>query len=155
MKLIILDDVIGSIPKYNSLVYNLTSKARHWSICMIISSQNLRELPPVCRNNTTNWGFFRSGNLKEVGKMMEEMGSLGSPENCYALYCACVEEPHKFMYVDNKFNVYKCFTEHVWSKYTEDGKYNTDFVGADKDKNGLMGQTNVEDPNKKLDKASK
>ena len=132
MKLIILDDVIGSIPKYNSLVYNLTSKSRHWSISMIISSQNLRELPPVVRNNTTNWAFFRSGNLKEVEKMMEELGSLGSKENCYALYCACVEEPHKFMYVDNKYNVHKCFTEHIWSKYTEDGHYNTDFVGNDK-----------------------
>ncbi len=130
MKLVILDDVIGSIPKYNSLVYNLTSKARHWSISMIISTQNLRELPPVCRNNTTNWAFFRSGNLKEIEKMMEEMGSLGSKDNCYALYQACVEEPHKFMYVDADFNVYKCFTEHVWSKYTEDGKYNQDFVGS-------------------------
>tara|TARA_R110002072_G_scaffold165892_2_gene319134 strand:- start:22592 stop:23479 length:888 start_codon:yes stop_codon:yes gene_type:complete len=130
MKLIILDDVIGSIPKYNSLVYNLTSKARHWSISMIISTQNLRELPPVCRNNTTNWAFFRSGNLKEIEKMMEEMGSLGSKENCYNLYNACVEEPHKFMYVDSDFNVYKCFTEHVWSKYTEDGRYNEDFVGG-------------------------
>ncbi len=131
MKLIILDDVIGSIPKYNSLVYNLTSKARHWSISMIISSQNLRELPPVCRNNTTHWGFFRSGNLKEVEKMLEEMGSLGSKENCFQLYQHCVEEPHKFMYINDKFEVYKCFTEHIWSKYTEDGKYNTDFVGGD------------------------
>ena len=130
MKLIILDDVIGSIPKYNSLVYNLTSKARHWSISMIISTQNLRELPPVCRNNTTNWAFFRSGNLKEVEKMLEEMGSLGSKENCYALYQHCVEEPHKFMYIDTEFNVHKCFTEHIWSKYTEDGRYNTEFVGG-------------------------
>lgn len=148
MKLIILDDVIGSIPKYNSLVYNLTSKARHWSISMIISTQNLRELPPVVRNNTTNWAFFRSGNLKEVGKMLEEMGSLGSPENCFALYQACVEEPHKFMYIDNKFNVYKCFTEHLWSKYTEDGRYNTDFAGADGVDMEDMGQ--VDDPNKRL-----
>lgn len=132
MKLIILDDVIGSIPKYNSLVYNLTSKARHWSISMIISSQNLRELPPVCRNNTTHWAFFRSGNLKEIEKMMEELGSLGSKENCLALYQECVEEPHKFMYIDEKFNVYKTFTEHIWSKFTEDGHYNTDFVGAEK-----------------------
>ena len=132
MKLIILDDVIGSIPKYNSLVYNLTSKARHWSISMIISSQNLRELPPVCRNNTTHWAFFRSGNLKEIEKMMEELGSLGSKENCLALYQECVEEPHKFMYIDEKYNVYKTFTEHIWSKFTEDGHYNTDFVGAEK-----------------------
>ena len=130
MKLVILDDVIGSIPKFNSLVYNLTSKARHWSISMIISTQNLRELSPVCRNNTTHWAFFRSGNLKEIEKMMEEMGSLGSKENCYQLYQHCVEEPHKFIYVDEKFNVYKTFTEHVWSKYTEDGKYNTDFVNG-------------------------
>tara|TARA_R110002012_G_scaffold207488_3_gene377505 strand:+ start:567 stop:1463 length:897 start_codon:yes stop_codon:yes gene_type:complete len=141
MKLIILDDVIGSIPKYNSLIYNLTSKARHWSISMIISTQNLRELPPVCRNNTTNWGFFRSGNLKEVEKMLEEMGSLGSKDNCYNLYQTCVEEPHKFMYIDEKYNVYKTFTEHIWSKFTEDGKYNSDFVGGnasiedDKNKN--------------------
>jgi len=131
MKLIILDDVIGSIPKYNSLIYNLTSKARHWSISMIISTQNLRELPPVCRNNTTHWGFFRSGNLKEIEKMMEELGSLGSKDNCFNLYQHCVEEPHKFMYVDEKYNVYKCFTEHVWSKYDEAGRYNTDFVGGD------------------------
>ena len=130
MKMIVLDDVIGSIPKYNSLVYNLTSKARHWSISMIISTQNLRELPPVVRNNTTNWAFFRSGNLKEVEKMMEELGSLGSKENCFNLYSACVEEPHKFMYVDAKYNVFKCFTEHIWSKYTDDGKYNSDFVGG-------------------------
>lgn len=129
MKLIILDDVIGSIPKFNSLVYNLTSKARHWSISMIISTQNLRELPPVVRNNTTNWIFFRSGNLREIQKMMEEMGSLGSPDNCYQLYTTCVEEPHKFMYVDNKMNVYRCFTEHIWSKFTDDGKYNQDFIG--------------------------
>ena len=149
MKLIILDDVIGSIPKYNSLVYNLTSKARHWSISMIISTQNLRELPPVCRNNTTHWGFFRSGNLKEIGKMMEEMGSLGSPDNCFALYNHCVEEPHKFMYIDNNFNVHKCFSEHVWSKYTEDGRYNTDFMGDTADgvlkENGI----DVDDPTKK------
>tara|TARA_R110002096_G_scaffold115078_1_gene249286 strand:- start:75 stop:719 length:645 start_codon:yes stop_codon:yes gene_type:complete len=151
MKLIILDDVIGSIPKYNSLVYNLTSKARHWSISMIISSQNLRELPPVCRNNTTHWAFFRSGNLKEIGKMMEEMGSLGSPDNCFALYNHCVEEPHKFMYIDNGFNVHKCFQEHVWSKYTEDGHYNTDFVGSDSKKAGLIGDgaIDVDDPTKK------
>ena len=149
MRLIILDDVIGSIPKYNSLVYNLTSKARHWSINMIISTQNLRELPPVCRNNTTHWAFFRSGNLKEVGKMMEEMGSLGSPDNCYALYQACVEEPHKFMYIDNKYNVHKCFTEHVWSKFTEDGKYNTDFIGNDKQKynvNDIQQNESVQKP---------
>ena len=131
MKLIILDDVIGSIPKYNSLIYNLTSKARHWSISMIISTQNLRELPPVCRNNTTHWGFFRSGNLKEVEKMMEELGSLGSKDNCFNLYTHCVEEPHKFMYVDHNYNVYKCFTEHIWSKYDESGRYNADFMGGD------------------------
>jgi|TARA_R110001592_G_scaffold18564_3_gene76885 hypothetical protein len=148
MKLIILDDVIGSIPKFNSLVYNLTSKARHWSISMIISSQNLRELPPVCRNNTTHWAFFRSGNLKEIGKMMEEMGSLGSPDNCYSLYCTCVEEPHKFMYIDNKFNVHRCFSEHIWSKYTEDGHYNTDFVGADSAKSGMIASQSIEDPTK-------
>jgi hypothetical protein len=150
MKLIILDDVIGSIPKYNSLVYNLTSKARHWSISMIISTQNLRELPPVCRNNTTHWAFFRSGNLKEIGKMMEEMGSLGSPENCFNLYTHCVEEPHKFMYIDNSFNVHKCFSEHVWSKYTEDGRYNTDFMGGDADGTlGDMKDMRVDDPTKK------
>ena len=146
MKLIILDDVIGSIPKYNSLIYNLTSKARHWSISMIISTQNLRELPPVCRNNTTHWGFFRSGNLKEVEKMLEEMGSLGSKDNCYALYQHCVEEPHKFMYIDEKYNVYKTFTEHIWSKFTEDGRYNTDFVGGD--------GTSIEDEKKAQDKNS-
>ena len=138
MKLIILDDVIGSIPKYNSLIYNLTSKARHWSISMIISTQNLRELPPVCRNNTTNWGFFRSGNLKEVEKMLEEMGSLGSKENCFELYNHCVEEPHKFMYIDANYNVFKCFTEHVWSKFTEDGKYNADFLGGNSAQEGEM-----------------
>ena len=137
MKLIILDDVIGSISKYNSLVYNLTSKARHWSISMIISTQNLRELPPVCRNNTTNWAFFRSGNLKEIEKMMEELGSLGSKENCLALYNACVEEPHKFMYIDADYNVFKCFTEHIWSKFTPDGKYNTDFVGGNELENNI------------------
>ena len=63
--------------------------------------------------------------------MLEEMGSLGSKENCYALYQTCVEEPHKFMYVDEKYQVFKTFTEHVWSKFTEEGRYNTDFVGAD------------------------
>ena len=137
MKLIILDDVIGSIPKYNSLIYNLTSKARHWSISMIISTQNLRELPPVCRNNTTNWAFFRSGNLKEIEKMMEELGSLGSKENCLNLYNTCVEEPHKFMYIDADYNVFKCFTEHVWSKFDESGHYNTDFIGGGNDENNI------------------
>ncbi len=63
--------------------------------------------------------------------MMEELGSLGSKDNCFNLYQHCVEEPHKFMYVDEKYNVYKCFTEHVWSKYDEAGRYNTDFVGGD------------------------
>ena len=152
MKLIILDDVIGSIPKYNSLVYNLTSKARHWSISMIISTQNLRELPPVCRNNTTHWAFFRSGNLKEVGKMMEEMGSLGSPENCFALYNAAVEEPHKFMYVDSNYNVFKCFTEHIWSKFTDDGKYNTDFVGGNANEEEVNPMANVDLSKKKKSK---
>ncbi len=79
--------------------------------------------------------------------MMEEMGSLGSPDNCYALYCTCVEEPHKFMYIDNKFNVHRCFSEHIWSKYTEDGHYNTDFVGSDTKAGGMMGQ--IDDPTKK------
>lgn len=142
MKLIILDDVIGSIPKYNSLVYNLTSKARHWSISMIISTQNLRELPPVCRNNTTNWCFFRSGNLKEVEKMLEEMGSLGSKDNCFNLYNYCVEEPHNFMYIDTEFRVWKNFTEHVWSKYTDDGRYNSDFVGSASAENILPNSNN-------------
>ena len=53
------------------------------------------------------------------------------------------------MYIDNNFNVHKCFSEHVWSKYTEDGRYNTDFMGDTADgvlkENGI----DVDDPTKK------
>ena len=77
------------------------------------------------------------------------MGSLGSPENCFNLYTHCVEEPHKFMYIDNDFNVHKCFSEHVWSKYTEDGRYNTDFLGGAVDGMGDIKDMRVDDPTKK------
>ena len=130
--LIICDDILGLGGKglgANSKIYRLPAVLRHYdtSICYLV--QILRgggSLPPITRNNIEGWFLYKNPNSKEIEKMGEEFGSFGGKENFYRLFRdAVMEKPYSFLYLDSrKYLAYSNLTEHMWSKYDENGKFN-------------------------------
>ena len=129
--LIICDDILGLGGKGlgpNSKIYRLPAVLRHYdcSICYLV--QILRgngSLPPITRNNIEGWFLYKNPNSKEIEKMGEEFGSFGGKENFYRLFRdAVMEKPYSFLFLDSrKYLAYSNLTEHMWSKYDEQGKF--------------------------------
>jgi hypothetical protein len=63
--------------------------------------------------------------VKAYKKMGEEFGSFGGKENFYRLYRdAVMEKPYSFLFLDSrKYLAYNNLTDHMWSKYNEDGTF--------------------------------
>lgn len=129
--LIICDDILGLGGKGlspTSKIYRLPAVLRHYdcSICYLV--QLLRgngSLPPITRNNIEGWFLYKNPNSREIEKMGEEFGSFGGKENFYRLYRdAVMEKPYSFLFLDSrKYLAYNNLTDHMWSKYNEDGTF--------------------------------
>lgn len=129
--LIICDDILGLGGKGlspTSKIYRLPAVLRHYdcSICYLV--QLLRgngSLPPITRNNIEGWFLYKNPNSREIEKMGEEFGSFGGKENFYRLFRdAVMEKPYSFLFLDSrKYLAYSNLTEHMWSKYNEDGTF--------------------------------
>ena len=129
--LIICDDILGLGGKGlspNSKIYRLPAVLRHYdcSVCYLV--QLLRgngSLPPITRNNIEGWFLYKNPNSREIEKMAEEFGSYGGKENFYRLFRdAVMEKPYSFLFLDSrKYLAYSNLTDHMWSKYNEDGTF--------------------------------
>ena len=115
--MLVIDDCLGLIPQ-NSLLWHLSSRYRHYNICMIITTQAFKRVDPVLRVNASH--VLVCWNLAdiEIEKIAAEYGSLlGTDENFLSTYKRMVQkDPYTFLYLNmDNGEVHKNFTERIYS----------------------------------------
>tara|TARA_R110002012_G_scaffold289289_1_gene482298 strand:- start:16 stop:879 length:864 start_codon:yes stop_codon:yes gene_type:complete len=103
---LILDDIIGLIRR-EAKVNHLASRFRHYNIkLLLMSSQNYRKVSPVIRSNCTNMIIGSPfPNMKELGKIAEEMGDqFGGADNFLKIYYQATPNKYDFLYLDLQSN---------------------------------------------------
>ena len=108
--LVVIDDCLGLLGSNNSYFSTLCSKYRHYNMSLIVTTQNFRSVPLICRSNASAYVLFKSHNKKEIEKLEEELG--GQYDRFLDLYNKGTDEKYSFLYLD---------TEKVtaWKKYDE------------------------------------
>lgn len=93
--LLILDDILGLMPKFGSDLAYFITRNRHYNISVIITSQVFKGMAPVIRENTSNWVIFKIPNENELKKISEEI------VNFDIFYDVAVMKasPYSFLYV--------------------------------------------------------
>lgn len=110
--LIVVDDCVGF--QFKKLNY-LCTRYRHLNISIIQNSQNYRRLDPLMRVNSTAIIINEITNMKELGKLEEEI--LDNIPNWKQHYDYATKEKYNFLY----FNIleqklYKNLSELLWEK---------------------------------------
>ena len=103
---LILDDIIGLIRR-EAKVNHLASRFRHYNIkLLLMSSQNYRKVSPVIRSNCTNMIIGSPfPNMKELGKIAEEMGDqFGGADNFLKIYYQATPNKYDFLHLDLQSN---------------------------------------------------
>ena len=103
---LILDDVIGVIRR-EAKVNHLASRFRHYNIkLLLMSCQNYRKVSPIIRSNCTNMIIGSPfPNMKELGKIAEEMGDqFSGADNFLKIYYAATPKKYDFLYLDLQSN---------------------------------------------------
>ena len=111
-KLIVLDDCLGFLKKGLSF---LCSRYRHFKLSIIITSQNFRSIPLICRVNSSAYILFRTHNKKELDKLYDEFS--GNFPNFIELYNKATHDKYSFLYLDNeKIEARKNLTDVLYRK---------------------------------------
>jgi hypothetical protein len=97
--LLILDDVVGLIPR-NSLLNTLATRHRHFKISVMIINQLYKSIPPVARNNLSGLIIFKIYNKGELEKIKEEQ-TTNIPESLWTEYYeTATDKPFGFLVID-------------------------------------------------------
>ena len=98
---IILDDIVGMIPKNSSINY-LCSRYRHFGVKLLLfSTQLIKGIPPVVRANASNVILFPNSNQSELNKIIDEWGfALGGKKKFMETYCNACNEKYQFLHID-------------------------------------------------------
>ena len=138
---IIFDD-IATFPNLNknSLLFTLSSQARHYNIKYLkYMIQQYKMLPPVVRANTDYALISRTTNSKEIEDMEFEMGSKYDGQ-FRKLLAQATAEPYSFLYLrlnDVPSTAFKNFTKKI---------YTAKMLGnLDVDYGSIMGNSKPED----------
>ena len=115
---VFVDDCLGD---KTTALDNLCSRYRHSNIhLLIISTQALRKISPVCRANATNWLCGRLQNIKEYNKLSEEMsGMFGGEDNFRNLYEQATKKKYDFLHLnlqENPAEAWINFETKIWPK---------------------------------------
>lgn len=105
---VFIDDCLGDkTPALDSLC----SRYRHSNIhLLLISTQALRKVSPVCRANATNILVGRLQNSKEYDKLSEEYsGMFGGDKQFLELYKQATKKKYDFMHLNLQENPAQCF----------------------------------------------
>ena len=113
--MLVIDDCLGMIPK-NALLWHLSSRYRHYNVCMVITTQAFKRVDPVLRVNASH--VLVCWNLAdvEVEKIAAEYGSLlGTDDDFTRTYRQRVQkDPYSFLYLNmDNGEVHKNFTERL------------------------------------------
>jgi len=109
---IVVDDCLGSVGQ-NSSLWKLCSRFRHFNIkLLIISSQNIRAVSPILRQNATNVIIGSPfPNERELQKCAEEWGDLfGGQKKWLELYHKCTPNRYDMCHMDLQANPPKMYS---------------------------------------------
>lgn len=112
--LIVLDDCLGYFGKgFDQIV----SRHRHPGISFIVTTQDFRSIPKICRNNASHYAIFRTQNDKELGKIVEEFASNYGTKNFMDCYRECTADRYSFMLLHQRTRkIYKSLGKLVYEE---------------------------------------
>ena len=67
---------------------------------LIVTTQNFRSLPLICRNNASAYVLFKSHNKKEIEKLDDELS--GMIPDFMELYKKATDKKYGFLYIDTE-----------------------------------------------------
>lgn len=124
--MLILDDLISDSNIFNqkrsSFISNLVTKHRHYEINLIFTTQHLKAMPKIIRNNTDILQFFKSSSNKTIDEMYEMVSNNLSKSEFVELFEYATEEKYSSLIVNN----------HPGSKYKYFKNWNTYLTINDK-----------------------
>ena len=92
--LVIIDDCLGKMGrKFEEVI----ARHRHPRMSFLVSSQDFRKIPQVCRNNASHYVIFRTYSKVELKKMQEEFGSVVGEDNFIRLYEQATKKKFNFL----------------------------------------------------------
>jgi len=99
--LLILDDVIDSVPKVNSALNSLSMRLRHYKVTCWITTQKYNRLPSIMRNQVQYYILFKSAskNAKEKESIANEVGSMVGEKVFLKLWDSVGDNNYNFMVV--------------------------------------------------------
>ena len=113
--LVVIDDCLGLLGSNNSYFSTLCSKYRHYNMSIIVTTQNFRSIPLICRNNASSYIIFETHNKKEIEKMEDEFD--GMYPNFLNLYKEATKKKYSFLYLDREIvSAWKKFDELLYQK---------------------------------------
>ena len=111
--IIVLNDSCGFNTPY--LDY-LCTRSRHYNTSIIISTQKVKDVRPVVRNNLTDVILGRTKNQQELEDIYTEWGALfGSRELFFKKYKYATKDKYSFLFMKlgNPPRMFKNFTEEI------------------------------------------
>ena len=99
----VLDDLVGVAYKATgkSAINYLAIRNRHLMCMMYVSTQGLRQIPRVLRNNCSCFSIFKYASKKVICEdMYEEVSGHITEEQFLSLYDHATEAPHSFLFID-------------------------------------------------------
>jgi len=101
----VLDDLISDNNVFNqkrsNFIQNLVIKHRHYGINLIFTTQGLKNIPKLIRNNTDVLQFFKSSSNKIIDEMYEMVSSNLTKEEFLRLYEYSTSEKYSSLIVNN------------------------------------------------------
>lgn len=100
--LVILDDVIDTLPKNSSALNSLSMRLRHYKVTCWITTQKFNRLPTTMRNQIQYYILFRaaSKNVKERESIAGEVGSMVNEKAFLKLWESVGDNNYNFMVVN-------------------------------------------------------
>ena len=116
----ILDDLISDSNIFNqkrsSFISNLVIKHRHYEINLLFTTQHLKAMPKIIRNNTDILQFFKSSSNKTIDEMYEMVSNNLTKNEFLQLFEYSTAEKYSSLIVNNHpGSRYKYFKN--WNTY--------------------------------------
>lgn len=113
--LVVIDDCLGMLGSNGSYFSTLCSKYRHYNMSIIVTTQNFRSVPLICRSNASAYVLFKSHNKKEIEKLDDELG--GMFPSFLDLYKKATDKKYSFLYLDTeKVSAWRNYDELLFEK---------------------------------------
>ena len=106
INVIIFDDIIGTnngaFRRSGSVLQNLIIKNRHHWANVILTTQYIKSINPIIRENIDIWALFPSQNKKAIiEKVYELVSGLVTEEHFIELFDYATEKPYSALVIDN------------------------------------------------------